>query len=248
MPGNISRFCSPRISQSDSSAFSGLGVFLSTVHAAKGTEFDHVLMFDDWAGLQKDDPEEQRRAYYVGMTRARKTLSLMEDQSAPNPYGRFLCEKFEGKQFLARTPDLCDPLPPEVLQRRYEILGLKDLFLDYAGRLPDQSPVHSHLQKLNVGDVLTLRFAGAKIEVVNAAGCSLAMLSRQAEERWRHRLDGVECVNVLAVIERRAEDVQDETFRKLLRVRHWEVPVVEVRYRPPSVPATSTRASCPLDS
>jgi DNA helicase-2/ATP-dependent DNA helicase PcrA len=59
-------------------------VTLSTLHSAKGLEFDHVFI----AGLEEglfphnrslDDPdaiEEERRLCYVGMTRARNTLTL----------------------------------------------------------------------------------------------------------------------------------------------------------------------------
>ena len=190
--------------------FSSGGVFLSTVHAAKGTEFDHVLIYDDWAGLRNDDLEEMRRAYYVAMTRARKTLGLLEDQQTPNPFSPYLGRKFEGYHLLSRKPDLHDLLPAHILGKRYEILGLKDFFLDYAGRLPDQNPVHYHLQRLKVGDGLSLRPVGFKIEVINAAGFSLAMLSRQAEERWRSVVSEVENLQVVAIVERRAEDVQDE--------------------------------------
>lgn len=211
--------------------YSSGGVFLSTVHAAKGTEFDHVLIFDDWAGLRSDDLEEMRRAYYVAMTRARKTLGLLEDQQAPNPFSPYLGRKFEGYQLLSRKPERGDLLPAHILEKRYEILGLKDFFLDYAGRLPDHNPVHDHLQRLKVGDALSLRPAGSKIEVINTAGFSLAMLSRQAEERWQPLLSKVENLQVVAIVERRAEDVQDEEYRKLLHVKRWEVPVVEVVYR-----------------
>ena len=211
--------------------FTGSGVFLSTVHAAKGTEFDHVLLFDDWAMPNNGDLEEQRRAYYVGMTRARQTLALLQDQSAPNRFCSSLEAKSEGMQLLVRQPAFGDPLPESILQRRYEILGLKDLFLDYAGRLAAAHTVHNHLGRLQTGDVLSLREAGAKIELLNQSGAPVAMLSKQAEERWRSLLGRVECLKVLALIERRVEDDREESFRKMLKAERWEVPVAEVVYR-----------------
>ena len=63
------------------------GVWLSTCHSAKGLEFDVVIMPDlndqefptgnqpcDATG---DEIEEERRLFYVGMTRAKKRLCLI---------------------------------------------------------------------------------------------------------------------------------------------------------------------------
>ena len=48
-------------------------VYLSTVHAAKGLEFDHVFILGNWTEQRTvEKQEEERRPYYVGMTRARK--------------------------------------------------------------------------------------------------------------------------------------------------------------------------------
>jgi ATP-dependent exoDNAse (exonuclease V) beta subunit len=54
----------------------GEGVTQSTVHSAKGTEFDHVLVIGPWRlPPQRTKQEEERRAFYVGITRARRTLA-----------------------------------------------------------------------------------------------------------------------------------------------------------------------------
>lgn len=59
-------------------------VMLMTVHAAKGLEFDTVFLCGLWEGLlphqfslnRRESLEEERRLFYVGMTRARKSLTL----------------------------------------------------------------------------------------------------------------------------------------------------------------------------
>ena len=61
----------------------GPTVSLMTVHAAKGLEYDHVLvvgmedgLFPSSRSLSEADVEEERRLMYVALTRARKTIRL----------------------------------------------------------------------------------------------------------------------------------------------------------------------------
>ena len=78
------------------------GVVISTLHSVKGLEFDKVFLMDVNEGtipyrkaLKDSDIEEERRLFYVGMTRARKELNLFyvkerhEKQLEPS---RFLIE------------------------------------------------------------------------------------------------------------------------------------------------------------
>ena len=58
---------------------------LSTIHAAKGGEADNVMVLtdlpkkvDDNYFLQQDD---ERRVFYVGVTRAKKSLHIIESES-----------------------------------------------------------------------------------------------------------------------------------------------------------------------
>ncbi len=79
-------------------------VVLATVHGTKGLEFDHVAVvgMDDGTFpsrrsiAESPDPartlEEERRLAYVAWTRARSSLTLVYDPSAPS---RFLCEAFD---------------------------------------------------------------------------------------------------------------------------------------------------------
>lgn len=54
---------------------------LSTIHAAKGGEADHVILVTDVSGKVRkaihEDPDSERRVFYVGITRARQTLTLV---------------------------------------------------------------------------------------------------------------------------------------------------------------------------
>lgn len=68
---------------------SGCAVTLSTMHSAKGLEFDHVMIIDfleppdipyNPSQLVFDDPEEPRRLFYVAITRAKRTLDILTVQ------------------------------------------------------------------------------------------------------------------------------------------------------------------------
>ena len=97
---------------------SGKGtVFVSTIHKAKGREFDTVYML---LCNEKAETDDARRKLYVGMTRARNRLfihcntGIFEDCRIPDV--RFLQDP---------TPY---PEPPELRMQ----LSLKDVWLDYS--------------------------------------------------------------------------------------------------------------------
>ena len=88
-------------------------VMVMTVHAAKGLEFDSVFLAGLWEGLfphafslESDvQLEEERRLFYVGMTRARKRLQL----SAAPGGAPYLRSRGGVSRFLGEIPrDLLD--------------------------------------------------------------------------------------------------------------------------------------------
>jgi ATP-dependent DNA helicase RecQ len=124
----------------------GNGVFLSTVHAAKGMEFDNCLIADGGWQDRPSELETERRTFYVGMTRARHTLALL-DAGVGNPHVSLL----EGDALLRRSPALDLQAPPEVLARKAELLGMSDLYLDFAGQRNEGHPIHARLAARGVG-------------------------------------------------------------------------------------------------
>ena len=88
-------------------------VMVMTVHAAKGLEFDSVFLAGLWEGLfphafslaSDIQLEEERRLFYVGMTRARKRLQL----SAAPGGAPYLRSRGRVSRFLGEIPrDLLD--------------------------------------------------------------------------------------------------------------------------------------------
>lgn len=68
---------------------------LSTIHSAKGLEWEAVFVIGlvefwfplNWALQQTGTDEEERRLFYVAVTRARQSLCLTSYAQAVNPYG-----------------------------------------------------------------------------------------------------------------------------------------------------------------
>jgi DNA helicase-2/ATP-dependent DNA helicase PcrA len=91
-------------------------VTLMTIHNAKGLEFDTVLITGLEEGLfphvRSDTPEaleEERRLFYVGLTRARRTLVLTHAESRAMHGGR---DYRLPSRFLAEVPADCLAEPP----------------------------------------------------------------------------------------------------------------------------------------
>lgn len=198
----------------------GEGVLLATAHAAKGLEFRHVFILD---GGWNDGGEEERRLYYVAMTRAQETLCLLELPGG-NPHTRLLHGDVVQHQTAAAPP-----LPPALVLRRYELLGLRELFIDFAGQHAPHEPLHARLAALTVGSVLSLRAEDERMLLCDSAGVAVARLARTAAEVWRSRLALIVTVRVLALVQWRREDSSIE-FRDRCRCEHWEIPVVEIVY------------------
>ena len=80
----------------------GDAVTLATLHSAKGLEFERVYLIDVNEGMTpykkavlEPDIEEERRLFYVGMTRAKEHLTLCSVKNIRNKeveISRFLRE------------------------------------------------------------------------------------------------------------------------------------------------------------
>ena len=86
--------------------YSGDAVSLMTLHASKGLEFPVVFMFGMEKGeipLEREDRhiQEERRLFYVGMTRARRTVSYLRYRNRPHFWMKFLKHTRSGKQLKA---------------------------------------------------------------------------------------------------------------------------------------------------
>jgi DNA helicase-2/ATP-dependent DNA helicase PcrA len=108
------------------------GVKLLTVHASKGLEFDYVFI----AGLEEElfphkrmneskisaeQAEEERRLFYVALTRARKKLYL----------SYVLVRTIFGMKKYNLESEFIGDIPEELVKRIETNLGIKSIFIEY---------------------------------------------------------------------------------------------------------------------
>ena len=202
----------------------GEGIFMSTAHAAKGMEFPHVFILDgDWHHpADSARMEEERRIMYVAMTRAEETLHLLKIQGKPNPF----LKEINGNSVM---PLVYGGMVQERdgVDKRYEIAGLNEIYLDYAGGFPQTHPIHSRLSAMTAGQQVDLVMNNEKLEIRDQNGECVGMFSREGADRWRERLGNILEVRVVGMLQRNRDD-PDAPFLKRIRADKWEIPVLEI--------------------
>ena len=199
-------------------------VYLSTVYAAKGLEFDHVFILGNWIGPRTTEKqEEERRPYYVGMTRARKTLTLYELECIQNPY----TSKLQGKAIERYKVGVLPEPSDNELSQCYSQLDLSSVWIDYPAVAPNSVVVRRQIAELQTGSLVTLvkQSQGSRVSIKDASGYTIGILSEAAGRQWEDRLDSVRFARIHSIItwrkdfsERSTDDYPDE----------WEVPLLEI--------------------
>lgn len=204
------------------------GLLLLTAHKAKGLEFDHVAVLDgSWQRTGADeDADAPRRLYYVAMTRARETLTLV----------RFACGQAlidtlpESSAFLHRPPTVL-PVPMPELAYRYQRLGWGEINLDFAGTRAASHAMHRDIAALAVGSELSLRHeSSGNWMLVDPKGAIVGKLSRSFSPP-----KGMQCIEarVAAIHARRIKDVGEEHQARINdRCEAWEMVVPELVFAP----------------
>lgn len=202
----------------------GNGIFLSTVHSVKGLEFDHVFVVgDSWQQKLGAELEEERRLYYVSMSRARETLHLFSLQHQENPHTALLT----GEEIIreTKTPDQATRVPG----LHYKILGMKELYIDYGGRKTANHPIHKELSSLKTGSILQITSHSKQFSLVTQNGVPVAQLSHTAAQYWQGKTETIREAKILAMITRKRSDIRESGFADRCQVESWELPIVELK-------------------
>lgn len=197
------------------------GLLLLTAHRSKGLEFDHVVILNGgWKALSKgEDGEAPRRLFYVAMTRARRSLSVVT--SGAHAFVRADSESEVLRQVeTPRRQDLPDP-------DQYQVPDLTSVDLSYAGRLAATSPTHDAISATNVDDPVTLDRRDGKWMILDAKRRVLGRMSGN----WAPP-EGTDLVNgkIGAIVRWRRSD-NEESYQSYLKREEWETVLPELVFR-----------------
>jgi ATP-dependent DNA helicase RecQ len=199
----------------------GQGIHIGTAHGAKGLEFKHVFLLDGGWDCPQKHLEDERRLYYVAMTRAMESLQLFQLPGANNPFHKKI---LQAQGTFAQTAPKSTLPAPDILARRYTLLGMKDLFLDLAGQNPH---IAQTLSQLTTGTPLLPRQFQDRAAFFTQDNQHVATLSQSASDHWVPQLPTITSAQIHALVRREKSDCQPEYQPKCL-LDSWEVPIIEV--------------------
>lgn len=197
------------------------GLLLLSAHRAKGLEFRHVVVLDgSWDRRDRsDDPDAARRLYYVAMTRAQETLTLIR---SGRPNG--LVDALPNAPCVLRRDVALFGDQRDGLLRTYERLSLGDVDLGFAGRFAAGNAVHSAIRALQPGDPLHVVQSGERLELRDVRGHVVGRFAKSYAMPGGRR-----CIesHVAAITTRRREDT-DPKYLDSVKCDHWEIVVPEL--------------------
>jgi ATP-dependent DNA helicase RecQ len=112
----------------------------------------------------------------------------------------------------------------------YEIIGLDEVFISYAGIRSPGTRIHKALSSLHTGSSLSLRANGRSITLRTGDGVDVASLSSKSHNKWEQRLDHVQKAEIKAIVTR-YKDEGEPLSGMPIRSDSWEIPIVEAVWR-----------------
>ena len=213
-------------------------LLVTTAHRAKGREFDHVVVLDgDWnRTMPREDADAPRRLFYVAMTRARDTLTLMSmDQPS-----KFVAELSHRPEILKREPPAEWPQRPDQLPALRRRLRLGEVNLSFAGAKGPKDRLHLAIAALQPGDPLEVN-TGATPWELKSQGITVGRLAHKFDTRdltestHPNTQRGNGLVNSSPRIEASvlaiaawSRDKSTGEYRTRLRTDRWEVVIPEI--------------------
>lgn len=192
------------------------GLYLGTVHSAKGLEFPHVVLLDGgWAKAESStELADERRLYYVGMTRAEQSLTLCEFADG-NPFSPQLSDPVQQRQYKQAIDT--------TLNVRYQQLSMKEIDIGYAGRQAGDAEIHQAIGALREGDSLSLQESGGRYLLLDSCQRIVGRTAKAFAPQQQ-----VEHCEVAAVLVRFAEEGDPQYKHQCQR---WEIVIPRCKGR-----------------
>ncbi|MCK5100870.1 MAG: ATP-dependent helicase, partial [Desulfobacteraceae bacterium] len=203
----------------------GNGVFMGTVHSVKGMEFPFVFILD--GGWEHHNMEEERRLFYVGMTRAEKNLYLCLFKGSDNSH---ICS-LRGNPFTYETTADLSVLKGFDEGMTVSILGMEDLYISFPGFFPNNHEIHTHLSALETGEKVNLIEQKDRIRIVDTKNHIIASLSKKGSAKWRNQTHTILNARVLGIVKRQPQENEDDEYNNNLKVESWELPIIEILHK-----------------
>ncbi|HWW52324.1 MAG TPA: HRDC domain-containing protein, partial [Acidimicrobiales bacterium] len=160
------------------------GVVLATIHAVKGREWQHVIVYGVSAGLLPhrlaNDIEEERRVFHVAITRCSSSVTVVPGHP-PSPFVDELTEEWLPTRPPVRgsagsiTPPSAGPRPPE----EPTVIAVVDLDVEHGGHRGKVVRVTDEGVLLQVEQVTVQVAYGSMVRVRPPVGGRLARLVPQ---------------------------------------------------------------------
>ena len=188
------------------------GLYLGTVHASKGLEFRHVMLLDGGWKFSADNIQQERRLYYVGMTRAQQTLTL--------------CRHTGSKSFVDGLSNSLMHQAVEIkadprLETRYQYASLKDVDIGYAGSHLSTHPIHEAVAELRQGDELKLMHMQSRYLLSNFEGRVVGRMAASFKPLHKN----MKCAVAGIIVRYRSDDNDARLFAGRIKCQRWEVVV-----------------------
>jgi ATP-dependent DNA helicase RecQ len=199
----------------------GKGILLSTVHGAKGEEYKYFFVMDGNWQLNEQSAskqEDERRLYYVSMTRAIDQLILFSRQDQQNPHIPLI----EINQTVTLFSQSSDTQTSAI---KFTTTGLKKLYLSYACHYPESHIIHQTLKNLDTTYEVELKEVNNGI-CIHYQGADIAKIAKPFSEEFRKLLTQTYQAKVIAMIHRQHDP--DSEYEKNSKMESWWLPVIEI--------------------
>ena len=180
---------------------SGRGVILSTIHSAKGMEFDRVLLFDVIDGIlpncrASEKPalyQEERRLFYVALTRAKNELVLLSVKNKEKSFPNEIAAGLKREKTSRTSAGEMKKEAPGTKKKRRKKIKIRRL-RDLAAKAEEGQ--YLIVEDVRSGDTFQIRIEKKTEDAAEAYAwritdgkaaelCTKEVLARQDEKTWR---------------------------------------------------------------